>query len=230
MSNVAAGDMSLKDGYAPAPIWTGYYAGGHVGGLWNDEGDSSLWKKKRNYETKSYSWDNKTDYAEFGDDDDDVSLIAGVHVGYNWQSGNKVLGIEADISFGDDIDYLASLRGRLGYAHGNLLLYVTAGAAFVGFDDTKITTTYYSKSHDSEFEGDRKIGVVAGGGAEYKIAPNWSVGAEGLYYAFADTDSADDWYWGRRKYKLEHEDDNDLLVVRGRITYHFTDDRQEPLK
>ncbi len=45
----SAADLgSYKDtGYtAPlAPIWTGYYVGGHLGGLWNDKGDSSAHKR-----------------------------------------------------------------------------------------------------------------------------------------------------------------------------------------
>ena len=157
-NTVSAADLSSKGvSYkdtpyeAPmAPIWGGLYVGGHVGGLWNDGGDTSKFKRLRKWwecyqsyksdNTESQSCDKWTDwkeveYVKFSDEDDDVTLIGGVHVGYNWQSGARVFGVEGDVSFGDGLDYLASLRARLGYAHDNLLLYVTAGVAFAGKAD-----------------------------------------------------------------------------------------------
>ncbi|MBC8050976.1 MAG: hypothetical protein H7X92_12655 [Chitinophagales bacterium] len=60
----------------------------------------------------------------------DNGLIGGVHLGYNWQRDAVVFGVEADASFHDGVDdYLASLRGRIGLAHGNWLLYLTGGFA-----------------------------------------------------------------------------------------------------
>ena len=229
-----------------APIWGGLYVGGHVGGLWNDGGDKSKFKRLRKWwecyqsyksdNTESQSCDKWTDwkeveYVKFSDEDDDVTLIGGVHVGYNWQSGARVFGVEGDVSFGDGLDYLASLRARLGYAHDNLLLYVTAGVAFAGFDDTSVVMSigdWYKKS--ITFAGDSEVGFVVGGGAEYKLAPNWSIGVEGLYYAFGDGNSSKEHgdYW--KQYKIVHEDDNDLFVVRARMSYHFQDEYVEPLK
>jgi opacity protein-like surface antigen len=242
---------SMKDApYEAAPaIWSGLYVGGHIGGLWNDGGDSSIFKKKKKcytppalelaattVETESAQecnnqWE-KVDYVKFSDDDDDTTLIGGVHIGYNWQSGSKVFGIEADASFGDGVDYLASLRARLGYAMDALLVYATAGVAFVGFDDKTIDAKfgeYYTHSFD--VEGDSEVGVVVGLGAEYKLAANWSVGVEGLYYFFGDSDSTKEWDWWCYNKKFTHDDDNDMFVVRGRLSYHFTDDRYDaPLK
>ncbi len=60
-------------------------------------------------------------------------MAGGLHVGYNWQKpGGWVFGIEGDVSFADDIDYLATIRGRLGYAMDSTLIYATGGAAFIG--------------------------------------------------------------------------------------------------
>ena len=167
---------SLKDGpeeYMPAITWSGFYIGANAGGAFSDS-DSN---------------------------DDDSTFIGGVHAGYNWQrSNNLLLGIEADVDFADDIDYLATVRGRLGWTAGPALFYGTGGAAFIGFDDS--------------FDDDSETGWVAGGGVEYKLRENVSVGVEGLYYSFDDNNNSDDFnFW----------------TVRARLTYHFGD-RFEPLK
>jgi outer membrane immunogenic protein len=235
---------SMKDGpyEAPAAIWSGLYVGGHLGGLWSDAGDNGIFKRhKCKYDSEvptiaavpacENPWE-EVERVKFSDDDDDTTLIGGVHIGYNWQSGSKVFGIEADASFGDGVDYLASLRARLGYAMDALLVYATAGVAFVGFDDKTVDAKFgdfYTKSFD--IEGDSEVGVVVGLGAEYKLAANWSVGVEGLYYFFGDSNTTDQWTWWCYDKKFSHDDDNDMFVVRGRLSYHFTDDRYDaPLK
>jgi hypothetical protein len=72
--------------------------------------------------------------AGIGNDGD--GLIGGHHVGYNWQSGQTVFGLEGDYSANDDFqNYLASIRGRLGWASGRYLFYGTGGVAFSGGND-----------------------------------------------------------------------------------------------
>jgi outer membrane immunogenic protein len=238
----SAADLSSRGGSykdtpyeAPAAIWGGLYVGGHVGGLWNDGGDTSKWKRWKDwncYEGCYGDWSDwkKVERVKFSNDDDDVTFIGGVHIGYNWQSGERVFGVEADASFGDGLDYLASLRARLGYATDNLLLYVTAGVAFAGFDDSTVVMSYGDNKHSLDFSGDSEVGAVVGVGGEYKLSSNWSVGLEGLYYFFGDGDDTNVHGNDCREYKLVHEDDNDLFVVRARMSYHFQDEYAEPLK
>ncbi len=74
-------------------------------------------------------------------------LFGGVQAGINWQSGSFVIGLEGDVSFVDwsnqiesdadtdevvssETDFVATLRGRAGFALDNLLLFGTAGLAF----------------------------------------------------------------------------------------------------
>src|SRR5579863_2043133 len=84
------------------------------------------------------------------------SWLAGAQMGYNWQQGSFVYGLEGDLSgldfntqmnttlprntFGgafpaptaitnSTIDWYGTLRGRLGWATGPLLFYGTAGLA-----------------------------------------------------------------------------------------------------
>jgi outer membrane immunogenic protein len=122
--------------------------------------------------------------------------LAGGTVGYNWQNGVFVFGIEGDggwaglwgstgcpltplISCTASDHWLTSLRGRIGWTPvPALLLYATAGGAF---GDVVMTTT------DPAFpgaSGDR-AGWSAGGGFEWMFVPNWSFKAEYLHYDLA---------------------------------------------
>ena len=144
----SAADLSMKDSeYAPAPIWSGFYIGGHVGTVWNDDSTYGAMSREchKVWDTKAETTSSacnqwKKMNAKFEDNKDDTKLIGGIQIGHNWQIGNRVFGLEADLSFADGLDYLGSLRARLGYARDNWLLYVTGGVAFAGFqnDDSKV--------------------------------------------------------------------------------------------
>ena len=213
MSTAQAADIyspapSLKDApqaYIPAIGWTGFYIGINGGGIFSDQ------------------FDFKVDGIKTSADVDNTWLL-GAHLGYNWQTGgNVVFGVEGDWDFvgGDrdvkiggltasqDDNWLATIRGRLGYAMGPALLYATGGVAFLNSDDM------------APFD-DTVTGWVVGGGVDYKIRPNMSFGVEGLYYAFDDdaNDGID---------RLSY--DRDFWAVRARLSYHFGGDRYgEPLK
>lgn len=178
-----APEGSLKDAgpadYYPAIGWSGFYLGGHLGGAWGD-GDDSL-----------------ANPAIF---DGDGSVIGGVHFGYNWQRGSDwVFGLEGDVSFADDLDYVATIRGRLGYDFGRTLFYGTGGVAFAGFDD-------------SVFTDDSQTGWVAGLGFDHKLRENFSLGLEGLYYGIEHDSSL-----------AGGDDDDGFWSLRGRLTYHLND-------
>jgi outer membrane immunogenic protein len=155
--------------------------------------------------------------------DVDNALMAGIHIGYNWQTpSNWVYGIEADLGIvNDDVedpdidvtDYLATIRGRLGYAYGNSLIYGTAGVAFVGYSD------------DLQDRGSEEaaVGFVVGGGIEHKLSSNFSLGVEGLYYDFSSE--------GINVTAGDFDLDRDFWAIRARATYHFSGDRYDaPLK
>jgi len=112
--------------------------------------------------------------------------LAGVTLGYNFQTGLWVWGLEADGDwsgiknsadcFGGScetkLSWLATGRGRLGYAGwSNWLPYITGGAAF---GDVKASSPIGGTSKD-------KLGWTAGLGVEYAMWTNWSVKLEYLY-------------------------------------------------
>jgi outer membrane immunogenic protein len=171
---------SIKDtgpvDYQPAISWNGFYFGVNAGALFLDEDNSA-------------------------DGDDDTFFAGGLHIGYNWQrTSNLVFGIEGDVNFVDDIEYLASIRARIGLAAGPTLFYATGGGAILGFED------------DLGGDDDEVTGYVAGLGVEHKLRQNVSVGLEGLYYNFDDDDVVEDL---------------DFWTVRARLTYHLGGHREE---
>lgn len=173
---------SYKDApaeYLPAITWTGLYFGINAGAAFNDDGNGS---------------------------GDDAVFIGGVHLGYNWQRNSPlVLGIEGDVNFADDVDYLASIRGRIGVATGPTLFYATGGIAFLEFSD--------------DLADDNLTGWVAGVGIEHKLRQNVSIGVEGLYYNFGDEVDG-----------VKFDEDVDNWTVRARLTYHFGGDYGSELK
>lgn len=139
----------------------------------------------------------------------DSQTSANFIAGYNWQAGNVVYGIEADIDAVSDWNYLASIRGRYGMLYGNWLVYGTAG---IGFVDSGGSVSGYGLHWD----GYSAAGVVVGGGAETKLGNNWVAGAEAMYYWFPD-DSQNVGYGINVKTSV------DIFAVRARLTYRFDD-------
>ncbi|KRR18187.1 hypothetical protein CQ14_25005 [Bradyrhizobium lablabi] len=117
--------------------------------------------------------------------------FAGGTAGYNWQMGNVVLGLEADAAWADigttlgvpgiaSLDYtirsMGTVRGRVGYAFDQVLIYGTGGYAW---SDNRLTATAagLGSVSDSRFHS----GWTVGAGVEVMFAPKWSVKAEYLY-------------------------------------------------
>ena len=128
--------------------WNGFYGGGHIGyGRVGFDGvfDSNEIERVIDIEDSVL--------GRFFDLD---GVLGGIHVGYNLSMGRFVYGIEADWSYMDtsdrvfdpdtepegtdnataDLNWLASLRGRVGVGSAQTLFYATAGAAWVDADYT----------------------------------------------------------------------------------------------
>jgi outer membrane immunogenic protein len=122
--------------------------------------------------------------------------FAGGTVGYNWQFGQFVAGIEADGAWADinngatevvggipvtvtaKVDSMATVRGRFGVAVDQVLFYGTAGLALA---DTKISGSALGLTlSDSQ----TMTGWTAGAGIEWMFLPHWSLKGEYLYRSF----------------------------------------------
>jgi opacity protein-like surface antigen len=169
--------------------WTGLYIGGHVG-------YSRGWMSDTLVDANP-AISPTTTAPTFG------SMFGGFQAGYNYLLPSRiVLGVETDVSFPnffdnglaaglgtaegtavtDQVDYVATLRGRLGYAVGHWLVYATGGFA-------------WSQARLGETPGlladqDRVLrthtGWAAGMGAEVAIAADWTAKLEYLYYSFGE--------------------------------------------
>jgi outer membrane immunogenic protein len=114
--------------------------------------------------------------------------MIGATVGYNWQAGSFVYGLEADFSWsmmkGDTPcgiatcetknTWFGTARGRLGYSFDRFLPYVTAGAAFGNVEAVNNNPGFGTAS-------DTRFGWTAGAGLEYAFLGNWTAKVEYLY-------------------------------------------------
>ena len=163
--------------------WTGFYLGGHLG-------------YGRGHATGSL-----TDSVSTASSNSFGSLFGGVQLGYNHVLKSGLLaGVEGDLSFpnflsADDvvrtnmttrgnlaekIDYVGRLRGRVGYAFDNWLIYGTGG--FARSQARFIETSDLTGDEDKALR--TRGGWVLGAGAEVAIAPDWSARLEYLYDSF----------------------------------------------
>ncbi len=167
---------------APVPTWTACYIGGNVGGGWS--------------------------HTQVNDEISGVSLatlnasavVGGGQVGCDLQfGGNWVIGVQgmydasglkqsttsaalAPASLNGSIPWFGTVTGRLGYAVApGWLVYGKGGGAWTHVD-ANITFAGLNLSSGSFGQS----GWTAGGGVEWKVAPNWSVFAEYDYLGFTN--------------------------------------------
>lgn len=141
----------------------------------------------------------------------------GLFAGYNWQQGNLLYGLEADINGLQSVDsVLGSARARLGFGGSNFLLYGTAGVAVVSLDG-RLGGVFVGGNGGAggngfgtrtvSLNGTTQAGFVGGVGAEYLLSPLVGVGVEALYYAFDLGDGV---------YGLP----DNFFTVRGRLVFY----------
>ena len=119
--------------------------------------------------------------------------VAGGQIGYRWQAGTWVFGIEgqgnwadlrgSNVSLADTslttesrIDAFGLITGQVGYAANNVLFYVKGGAA-VTSDRFRVRDTL-SGAVIATTADDTRWGGVVGVGLEFGFAPNWTAGIE----------------------------------------------------
>jgi outer membrane immunogenic protein len=141
--------------------------------------------------------------------------VFGGQLGYNWQvSPNWVLGFEGDFDGAgitgtgaavttsglnggaadgflatERLNWLATIRGRIGYTWGNGLFYFTGGGAWENSTHNILVSTntlagIVSNSAAANFDTTRS-GYALGLGLEWLIAQNWTARVEYLYYNFS---------------------------------------------
>jgi len=197
---------SLKDDapyaapYAAPFIWNGFYIGGEVGGAISRNADVSD-------ACSPFPFCNQRPAFS---DVDGSGVIGGVLAGYNWAvSPGVVIGIEGDFkwtnldgsatapningagtllgpvghTWSEDVNWLASVRGRIGFNLTPMsLLYFTGGVAWKDADYS--SREIFTNSSASASFSDTTTGYVLGGGLEWALDSHWLLRTEYLFYNF----------------------------------------------
>jgi high affinity Mn2+ porin len=176
-----AADMPLKAPVLKAVYdWTGFYVGGAVG-----YGGGNLGAATNPLPEQGAFFQHSS-----------TGFIGGFDVGYLKEFPNHVvLGIEADTSFTSPVDstaltpapfnttldYIGTVRGRVGYAFGTLMPYVTGGFAW-GHSHVDIND---GGGSIVAAPGQYQSGWTAGAGVEFAVSGNWSARLEYDYIDLA---------------------------------------------
>ena len=172
--------------------WTGVYAGGWLG-LSCLDGRGSLVDN-----TAGNTFNNGG-----------CGFKGGGLVGYNYQMNDIVLGAEADLGTSSDIvrntepkadfrfnmNYIATLRARVGYAVDDTLFYLTGGGAYAQGELNGIVAAIPSHLTADQF------GWTVGAGMEHAVSDRLRLRMEYLYTQFPTTKYQAgccnvDWNWG----------------------------------
>jgi outer membrane immunogenic protein len=178
---------------APPPLlttnWSGFYFGGHAGAAWGSTNDDF------NDPTAlaPFRWDSGIPVN---------GPLAGGQIGYNWQSGWMLFGLEADGSWSNitghglcntttffmncssKIEGLATVTGRVGASIDRALIYFKGGGAWGRESETisNVALAPLATAFSSNLSVNR-YGWTIGMGIEYAFLPNWSAKIE---YDFID--------------------------------------------
>lgn len=197
------------------PSWAGFYVGGQVGDAWTHADyvhtSTSGFAEAFNFKPKSG--------------------IGGMHAGVQGQWGNWVFGIEgsfnrtglderltsvpkAPVFKTFELDDMATIVGKAGYAANNWLIYAKGGWAGANIRTEGTSPVTGVTAGPQKWED----GLTAGGGVDYLVATDWILGIDFNYYhidfdrsAIATNNLITTW----------SNASADVYAVMGRISYKF---------
>ena len=184
--------MPVPEYVAPAFSWGGFYIGGHTG--------VAVGRTKTSNNAPYGGFDAGGTPLAY--DLRPVSIFGGGQVGYNWQRGVWVFGLEGDFGYlglsessspapGNFVEvqygWYGTMTGRLGVAmYDRLLTYVKGGAAVASITNSAGALNGAGALIASDYSETKKTrwGWTVGTGFEYALNQNWSVKSEYLYMDF----------------------------------------------
>lgn len=207
-SNAANAADPAPGGAAPYN-WSGLYIGLNLGGGWGQaQSDDSL----------AFTSNQGVLLGGTSSPTNNISgVTGGGQLGYNWQIGPAVIGVETDIQGSgqsgsstsvcgavsqgvgcgnsaatfehtDKITWFGTTRGRLGAAFDRFLVYITGGAAYGEVkSDTTVTRMTGVVSYSTS---STRLGWTIGGGVEGALLQNWTWRLEYLYMDLGTVDSS----------------------------------------
>lgn len=225
---------------SPAPVvvvsnWAGFYIGINAGVAWNrakftDLGDQG---------GTAYAFPVGTTFWS----PNKAGFTGGGQAGYNFQTGNVVYGLEADINwvnskasfsapapnFGGGVtavassklEWMATVRGRLGVTLSPTLLYVTGGWAIAHFEDVFGLSGAGAPNAPNNFSSSKtRSGWTVGGGIEHMLSRNWTVKVEALYADFGSS-TANAPFGSNVGLNYRSRFEHEVVTVRGGLNYKW---------
>ena len=208
--SVNAADLPLM----PAPAgsiysWSGFYVGGTVGGAWGtlDPVTSTSFVPLVGY--FGAAGDVGAVNAAGVQRINRSGVTVGAEAGYNWQFGNIVAGIEADIesirlsgsavsgpnlyasvpstftiASSASANWLFTTRPRIGWAANNWLFYATGGLAVTNLNAVFAFNDTFASAVEGASISNTRLGYTVGGGIEAGLWDRWTLKVEYLYVNF----------------------------------------------
>jgi len=244
---VAIGAGSAYAGDAGPYNWTGYYVGVTAGGAWGQYDPRTAASEGSHFNAtaaESVTAAGAQRITPWG-------FAAGIEGGYNWQVGNLLVGLEADLqalhlngattnhsgyglssgasnnsftitSYGN-ANWLFTARPRVGFVTPNQwLVYITGGLAL-----TQVQTDFSFIDGLGAEESGRlnavRAGYAVGGGVEVPLTDRLSVKADYLHVDFADAAGAVTANSGTAGQVFTHSSNLRADIVRAGLNYRFGD-------
>jgi opacity protein-like surface antigen len=214
-----AADLPVKVPYvAPVWSWTGFYIGGHIGGAW----------ERKEWQTADGVLAGLVPFNGIGQGG---GVISGGQVGFNYQSGAAVFGLELEGTWADidgdakcaialfqcnaRTDWMGSFTARLGYAGiDRMLLYVKGGG---GWAHDKYGMTAFNFTNIFAATETRGAWVV-GAGVEYAFTTAWSAKLEYEYFGLGSRSVA---FTDQFANRVNVGIDQNIHTVKVGINYRF---------
>lgn len=235
-------DLPARPYYKAAPVaylpWNKCYVGVTLGYTKSTDSDAPITSTDPNFLLSQTLGNVPTRLSSEPD-----GVIGGGTIGCDRQYDRIVVGVLTDISASSlrdttsvtqgpavvttsltrELDVLGTLRGRLGYAIDNTLIYATGGLAYGHLKSSaSITTAVVGAPILAGSQDEWRGGWTVGGGIEHMFAPNWSVKGEYLYYDLGTTDIALLTIAGAPNETGVISHKNTGHIIRAGLNYHFS--------
>ncbi|MBS7695646.1 MAG: porin family protein [Chelatococcus sp.] len=212
----------------PIFTWTGFYVGVNAGYGWNTNNNDN-----------NVVYVPGTGYIGTGSSGSDGGFVGGGQIGYNYQFGQFVAGVEADIQYADmtsnnnngafyagtgyigsqsnGVDWFGTVRARLGFAFDRALIYGTGGFAYGGGN----SNGYYYNGLYYKNGDDTRTGWTLGAGVEYAFTDNITARIEGLYVNLGKSGN-NAYVYDANYFNGSKRKDTEFGVVRAGLNYKFS--------